>query len=65
MDLGLFALIIGVITLAGVVVVVLEASTLFDLGVMDTLRDLWRTFFGGYDDLPESTDEDLNPRLDE
>jgi len=65
MDLGLFALIIGVITLAGVIVVVLESSTLFDVGVTDTLRDLWHTFFGGYDDLPENTDEDLNPRLDE
>jgi hypothetical protein len=65
MDLDIFALIIGVIALAGLVVVVLESSTLFDLGVMDTLRDLWRTFFGGYDDLPDNSDEDLNPRLDE
>jgi hypothetical protein len=60
MDFGLFALIIGVITLAGVVVVVLESSTLFDLGIRDTLHDMWRTFFGGYDDdLPDNPNEDL------
>ena len=65
MDFGLFALIIGVITLAGIIVVVLESSTLFDLGIRDTLRDIWRTFFGGYDDLPDNPDEDLNPPIED
>lgn len=52
MNLPIFLLIAGVIALACIIVIVLEASTRWQLSIRETLHELWQTYFGGGNDLP-------------